>query len=70
MRFLKKVKEFFAKLKKKLVAYKERKKEEKARNSKLGWIFRNMDECVLTAYMEEDELVVKIRPKEVVPEAA
>lgn len=65
MRFIKKVKAWFSKIGKKIRDFKEK----KAKKSKLSWILGNLDECVLTAYMEDDELVVKIRPKEV-PQAA
>lgn len=65
MRFIKKVKEWFSKIGRKIKEFKERKEKK----SSLSWIFSNIDDCVLTAYMEDDELVVKIRPKET-PQAA
>ena len=64
MRFVKKVKEFFARVKGKIAEIKARREEKRARKPQLvNWIFHNLDDCILTAYVQDQELVVKISPK-------
>lgn len=64
MHFVKKVKELFTKVKLKIQEIRERREARKARKPQLvNWIFHNLDDCVLTAYVQDQELVVKISPK-------
>lgn len=65
MRIVKKLKDFVAKVKKKVQEFREKREQRRARPTLVNWIFHNLDDCILTAYVENSELVVKIAPKAV-----